>query len=320
MIRFAALLLASACALAPALSHAQAFPSRAVRIIVPFPPGGTVDVLGRAIGQKLGEKWKQSVVVENKPGAGTVVGTGEVARSAPDGHTLLVAVTAHAVNATLYAKLPFDPVQDFAPLSMVATTPNMLIVHPSVQANTVAELIAFAKANPGAITFASPGSGTAMHLAGELFKSMAGIDIVHVPYKGTPPALNDLVAGTVKIMFDTGVTLPHVKAGRLKAIAVTSPKRAVLTPELPTMAESGLPGFDVVSWYALLAPAGTPAPIVDQLSRDINDTLRDPEVRERLARIGLETVGTTPAVLDRHIRAEIARWGKVVRDAGAKAD
>jgi tripartite-type tricarboxylate transporter receptor subunit TctC len=301
-------------------AQAQGFPARGARIVVPFPPGGTVDVLGRALGQKLSEKWKQSVVVENKPGAGTVLGTEFVARAAPDGHTLLLAVTAHAVNATLYRKLPFDPVKDFAPVSMVATTPNMLIVHPSVQANTVAELIAFAKANPGKVTFASAGSGTAMHLAGEMFKSMAGIDIVHVPYKGTPPALNDLIGGVVNIMFDTGVTLPHVKAGKLKAIAVTSTKRATLTPELPTMAESGLPGFDVVSWYAIFAPAGTPPAIIEILNRDINDSLRDADVRERMTRIGLDPVGTTPAALEQHVKTEIAKWGKVVRDSGAKAD
>ena len=306
--------------LAAQAAQAQGFPSRGARIVVPFPPGGTVDVLGRALGQKLSDKWKQSVVVENKPGAGTVLGTEFVARAAPDGHTLLLAVTAHAVNATLYRKLPFDPVRDFAPVSMVATTPNMLIVHPSVQANTVAELIALAKANPGKVTFASAGSGTAMHLAGEMFKSMAGIDIVHVPYKGTPPALNDLIGGVVNIMFDTGVTLPHVKAGKLKAIAVTSTRRATLTPELPTMAESGLPGFDVVSWYAIFAPAGTPAAVVETLNRDVNDSLRDAEVRERMTRIGLDPVGTTPAALEQHLKSEIAKWGKVVRDSGAKAD
>jgi len=300
--------------------QAQGFPSRGARIVVPFPPGGTVDVLGRALGQKLSEKLKQSVVFENKPGAGTVLGTEFVARAAPDGYTMLLAVTAHAVNATLYRKLPFDPVKDFAPVSMVATTPNMLIIHPAVPANTVAELIAHAKANPGKVTFASPGSGTAMHLAGEMFKSMAGIDIVHVPYKGTPPALNDLIGGVVNIMFDTGVTLPHVKAGKLKAIAVTSTKRATLTPELPTMGESGLPGFDVVSWYAIFAPAGTPPAIVDILNRDINDSLRDADVRERMTRIGLDPVGTTPAALEQHVKAEIAKWGKVVRDSGAKAD
>jgi tripartite-type tricarboxylate transporter receptor subunit TctC len=313
------------CAFALALAwagfaSAQPYPSRPVRIVVPFPPAGAVDILARVVGQKVSEKWKQSVVIENRPGGGSVLGTDIVAKSAPDGYTLLLAVTAHAVNATLVDKLPFDPVKDFATITLAATAPNILIVHPSVPASTVRELIAYAKANPHKLNFGSPGSGTAMHLSGEMFKTAAGIDVVHVPYKGTQPVLNALLAGEISYTFDAGVSLQHVKAGKLKAFAVTSAKRAAIAPELPTMAEAGLPGFDAQSWYGFLAPAGTPVVIVDLLSRDINESLRDPEVRERINRIALEPLGTTPAEFEQYLKADIVKWGRVVKASGAKAD
>jgi tripartite-type tricarboxylate transporter receptor subunit TctC len=319
MSRIAGLLLASLlwiCAVS-----AQSFPTRPVRVIVPFPPAGAVDILGRVLGQKLGEKWKQSVVIENRPGGGTVLGTDIVAKAAPDGHTLLVAVTSHTINATLVDKLPFEPMKDFAPIALAATGSTILVAHPSVPANSVTELIAYAKANPGKVNFGSPGSGTAMHLSGEMFKSAAGIDVVHVPYKGTQPVLNALLAGEIAYTFDTGISIPQVKAGKLKAFAVTSPKRAAMAPELPTMAEAGLPGFEAQSWYGILAPAGTPAAIVGQINRDINEALRDPEVRERLVRISLEPQGnSTPAEFEQYLRADIVKWGRVVKASGAKAN
>lgn len=299
-------------------ASAQMFPNRLVRVIVPFPPAGEVDIVARIIGQKLGEKWKLGVIVENRPGASTVIGTDLVAKSAPDGHTILLAVTAHAVNATLFEKLPFDPIKDFAPISLIATAPNILLVHPSVPANSVMELVELAKANPGKLNFASPGSGTAMHLSGELFKQAAGAEIVHIPYKGTQPALNALVAGDVSLAFSTGVSMPFVKAGKLRALAVTTSRRAATMPELPTMAEAGLVGFEAASWYGFLAPAGTPADIVEILNREINEALRDPDVRERIMRIGLELRGTSATVFEQHLKSEVAKWGKVVRQSGAK--
>jgi tripartite-type tricarboxylate transporter receptor subunit TctC len=302
------------------LAAAQTFPTRPVRIIVPFPPAGAVDILARIVGQKLNEKWKQSVVIENRPGGGTVLGTDVVAKSQPDGHTLLLAVTSHTINATLVDKLPFDPIRDFAPISMAATGLTILVVHPSVPANSVTELIAYAKANPGKLNFGSPGSGTAMHLSGEMFKSAAGISVVHIPYKGTQPVLNALLAGEIAYTFDTGISLPQVKAGKLKAFAVTTPKRAAIAPELPTMAEAGLPGFEAQSWYGFLAPAGTPPAVVEQISRDISESLRDPEVRERINRIALEPLGTTPAEFEQYLKADIVKWGRVVKASGAKAD
>ncbi len=298
----------------------QAFPTRPVRIVVPFPPAGAVDILARVVGQKVSDKWKQSVVVENRPGGGTVLGSDIVAKSPADGYTLLLAVTAHAVNATLVDKLPFDPVKDFAPVTLAATAPNILIVHPSVPATSVAELIAYARANPGKLNFGSPGSGTAMHLSGEMFKSAAGINVVHVPYKGTQPVLQALLAGEIGYTFDAGVSLAQVKAGKLRAFAVTSPRRAAIAPELPTMAEAGLAGFEAQSWYGFLAPGGTPVAVVELLSRDINEALRDAEVRERLGRVALEPSGSTPAEFEQYLKADIVKWGRVVKASGAKAD
>jgi tripartite-type tricarboxylate transporter receptor subunit TctC len=302
------------------LVSAQAFPTRPVRIVVPFPPAGAVDILGRVVGDKLGAKWKQSVVIENRPGGGTVLGTDIVAKAPADGYSILLAVTSLAINESLVGKLPFDAVKDFAPLTLAAIAPNILVVSPSVPANNVAELIAYAKANPGKLNYGSPGNGSAMHLSGELFKAAAGINVIHIPYKGTQPVINGLLGGEVAYTFDAGVSLVHVKAGKLKALAVTSPRRAAIAPELPTMAEAGLPGVEAQSWYGFLMPAGTPAPIVDQASRDINEALKDPEVRERLNRVALEPVGTTPAEFARYLQADIAKWARIVKASGAKAD
>ncbi|MEO8202820.1 MAG: tripartite tricarboxylate transporter substrate binding protein [Betaproteobacteria bacterium] len=299
---------------------AQVFPTRPVRIIVPFPPAGAVDILGRVVGDRLATKWKQGVVIENRPGGGTVLATDIVAKAPADGYTLLLAVTSLAINESLIVKLPFDATKDFAPVSLAAIAPNILIVHPSIPVATVAELIAYAKANPGKLNYGSPGNGSAMHLSGEMFKSAAGISVVHIPYKGTQPVLNALLAGEIAYTFDAGVSLQHVKAGKLRAFAVTSAKRAAIAPDLPTMAEAGLAGFEAQSWYGFLVPAGTPAPIVEQLSREINETLRDADVRERLNRVALEPVGTTPAEFAQYLQADIVKWGRVVKASGARAD
>ncbi len=316
MLRIAGICLAMTFSIGAAL--AQSYPTRPVRIIVPFPPAGAVDILGRVVGQKLSEKWKQSVVIENRPGGGTVLGTDLVAKSPADGYTLLVAVTSHTINATLVEKLPFDSIKDFAPITLAATGLTILVAHPTVPANSVTELIAHAKANPGKLNFGSPGSGTAMHLSGEMFKSAAGINVVHVPYKGTQPVLNAVLAGEISFTFDTGISIPQIRAGKLKAFAVTSAKRTAAAPELPTMAEAGLPGFEAQSWYGFLAPAGTP--VVEQLNRDINEALRDPEVRERLVRLALDPQGSTPAEFEQYLKADIVKWGRVVKASGAKAD
>ena len=318
MARFASLLLAAIFWMGAA--QAQPYPARPVRIIVPFPPAGAVDLLGRVVGQKLAEKWKQGVVVENRPGGGTVLATDLVAKSPADGYTILVAVTSHTINATLVDRLPFDPIRDFAPITLAATGLTILVAHPSLPANSVTELIAHARAHPGKLNFGSPGSGTAMHLAGEMFKSIAGIDVVHVPYKGTQPVLNALLAGEISYTFDTGIALPQIKAGKLKAFAVTSAKRAAAAPDLPTMAEAGLAGFEAQSWYGFLAPAGVPGAIVDQLNRDINEALRDPEVREKLVRIFLDPQGSSPAEFEQYLKADVVKWGRVVKASGAKAN
>ena len=304
----------------PFATLAQEFPGRAVRIVVPFPPAGAVDILARVIAQKLDEKWRTGVIVENRPGAGTVIGTDVVAKAPPDGHTMVLAVTAHAVNATLMAKLPFDPVKDFAPIVLAATAQNILVSHPAVPANSVRELIAHAKANPGKLNAGSPGLGTTMHLAAEMLKSAAGIQYTVVHYKGTQPSLNALLAGEVSFLFDAGVSLPHIQAGKLKALAVTSAQRAAILPDVPTMIEAGVPDFVALSWYGFLAPAQTPEATIGILNREINAALKDPQVRERILKIGLEPAGGSAAEFAQHVRAEVAKWGKVVREAGIKAN
>jgi len=299
---------------------AQDFPPRTLRIVVPFTPAGPVDVLGRVLAERLGARWKAGAIVENRPGAGTVIGTEVVAKAAPDGTTLLLAVTSHAVNATLVEKLPFDPVKDFAPVVLAATAQNILAVPAASSARTVADLIALARSKPGRLNAGSPGKGTTLHLAAEMLKSAAGIDFATVHYKGAQPAMQALLAGEVDFMFDAGTVVPQVQAGKLRALAVTGPKRSPFLPEAPTMVESGLATFEVVSWYGLLAPAGTPRAAVDQINRAVNEALAEPEVRARLGRINLEPAGGTPEDLDRLVREQIARWGKVIRDAGVRAE
>jgi len=322
--RRAALSLAAALAiLAPhAAAAADAYPAKPVRFVVAFPPGGGTDIIARSIAQKLTERIAQQVVVDNRPGAGGNIGTDIVAKSAPDGYTLLMGSAGPlAINASLFVKMPFDPIKDLAPVTLAASTPNVLVVHPSLRAATVKELIALARARPGEINFASSGHGTPAHLAGELFNSMAGVKMVHVPYKGAAPALADLLGGQVQLMFSTmPPALPHVKDGKLRALAVTSAKRSPAAPDLPTVDEIALPGFEANTWHGVVAPAGTPRAIIARLNREIVAILHLPDVVERLSAQGAEPVGSTPEEFAAYIGSETLKWAKVVRDSGAKAE
>jgi tripartite-type tricarboxylate transporter receptor subunit TctC len=313
----------AALALACAPAHAQtSYPAKPVRLVVPFPAGGTTDILARAVAQKLSETWGQQVIVDNRPGAAGNIGTELVARSAPDGYTLLMGtVGTHAINASLYEKLPFDPVKDFTPVVLVAGVPNVLVVNQSVPAQSVAELIAYAKANPGKLNFASSGSGTSIHLSGELFKVLTGVQMTHVPYKGSAPALTDLMGGQVQLMFDNlPSSLAFIKAGRLRALAVTSTTRAAALPDIPTMVEAGVPGFEASSWFGVLAPAGTPRDIVLRINAEVAKWLATPEAREKLAGQGAIVAGGAPEDFARHIASESAKWARVVKASGAKVE
>ena len=304
----------------PALG--QTYPSRPLRIVVPFPPGGGTDIGTRIVAQKLQEAWGQAVVVENKPGAAGIVGTELTARSAPDGYTFMMGnIGTHAINVSLYKKLSYDPVKDFAPVSMVADLPLLLLVHPSVPANTVKELIALAKSQPGKLIFSSSGAGGSMHVAAELFKSMAGVDMVHIPYKGGAPAVADLISGQVALSFSTVLeTIQHVKAGKVRALAVTNDHRSIALPDLPTIAEAGLPGYQSISWLALFAPAWTPKDIVNKVSAETVRILKLPDVKERLLAQGAEPIGSTPEQLAAILAADLAKYAKVIRESGYKPE
>jgi tripartite-type tricarboxylate transporter receptor subunit TctC len=317
-----ALALVVLCATATFGVQAQAWPSKPVRIVVPFPPGGPADLLPRLLGPRLTEIWGQPVVVENKPGAGGNIGMDTVAKAAPDGYTLVVGPNGNlVVNPHLYAKLPYDVTRDFVPITLIATFSNVLVVNPDVPAKTVAELIALAKAKPGTVSYGSPGTGSQPHLGGEFLKLMAGIDIVHVPYNGTAPALKDLLGGQITFMFaQTSAALPQIQSGKLRALGVASPRRATLLPDVPTIAESGLPGFEAVSWYALLAPAGTPKEIVTKVQADFARVLQMPDVREKLVAQGGDPVGNTPEQLAAQLKSESARYADVVKRANIKAE
>jgi tripartite-type tricarboxylate transporter receptor subunit TctC len=301
---------------------AQAYPARPIKLVIPFPPGGPLDLAGRAIGQKLQEAWGQPVVVENRPGAGGNIGADAVAKSAPDGYTLVMgALSTHAVNPHLFAKMPYDALKDFAPITLVAVTPNVLVVNPALPANNVQELIALARASPGKLSFASGSNGSAGHLAGELFKTLAGIDIVHVPYKGGAPAMQDLLGGQVQFMFDNlANSMAQMKAGKLKAFAVTTAKRSALAPELPTMAEAGVTGFDISTWYGIMAPAKTPPDIVRKLNAEIVKILGSEDMREKLKVQGAEPAPTSPEEFAAFIRTEWTKYAKIVKDSSAKVD
>ena len=305
-----------------ASAHAQPWPSKPIRYIVPFAPGGTTDILGRMVAAGLSSSLGQPVVVENKPGQAGSIGAAELARAAPDGYTIGGGtISSHAINATLYPKLPYDPVKDFAPITMLATLPNMLIVHPSLNVASVRELVALLKANPSKYSFGSAGNGTSQHISGELFKIMTGTQMQHIPYKGSGPMIPDLLAGTIQLSFENITTAyPQVKGGKLRALAVTSSKRSFVAPEVPTMAEAGLAGYDISSWQAMYAPAGTPRDIVARLHAETVKALRSPENQKKLSDLGLDAGGMSPEELAALMRADIPRLGKVVRESGAKIE
>jgi tripartite-type tricarboxylate transporter receptor subunit TctC len=309
------------CALAVALP-VRAFPEKPVRFVIGFTPGGPSDILARAVGQKLAERWAQQVVVENRPGAGGNLAAEAVAKSAADGYTWLLGNNSIlATNHALYRRLPYDPVKDFAPVALVAVQPNILVVHPDVPAKSVADLVALARQSPGKLNYASSGAGAAAHLAGELFKTMAGVDIVHVPYKGAQPALTDLIAGQVQLMFATSASaIPYMKAGRLRALAVTTAQRSPSVPELPTIAEAGLPGFEATTWHGIVVPAATSRAVIEKINADVNAALKERDLSERLAGLGAEVLTGTPGDFADYIAREIPKWTKVVKDSGARAD
>jgi tripartite-type tricarboxylate transporter receptor subunit TctC len=320
--RLVLLLLALATALPALPAPAQTYPSKPVRLVVPFPPGGSLDLAGRLIAQKLTEMWGQSVVVENKPGAGGNIGADYVAKSPPDGYTILLgALSTHAVNPSLYKSMPYDAAKDFAPITLIAITPNVLVVNASLPVNNVREFLAYAKANSGKIAFGSGSNGSAGHLAGELFKVETGVDATHIPYKGGAPATQALLAGDTQFMFDNlANAMAQVKAGKLKALAVTTAQRSPLVPDLPTMAEAGLPGFDISTWYGLFAPAGTPAPIVAKWNADVTKILTAPDVRAKLVADGADPSPDTPEQFAQMISRELAKYARIIKASGAKVD
>ena len=298
---------------------AQTYPAKPIRYLVPYAAGGGTDVLTRIIAQKLGATWNVPVVVENRAGASGMIGTGIVALAAPDGYTMLMAINSHAINASLFSKLPYDPIKDFAPVILVATSPNVLPVHPSSPANTVKELISLAQLQPGKLTYASGGPGSGSNLAGELFKMMAKVNIVEVPYKGGGPALNDLLGGQVSMSFVVLQTaLPYIASGKLRALAVTSATRTPFAPEVPTVAESGLPGYDVFSWYGTLTPAGTPSEIINKWNAEISKILAMPDVKERLTALGMEAKGGGSQEFDQFLRSDWKTWDKLIKSIGIR--
>jgi len=312
-------LVAGATLLWPLWAGAQDYPSRPVRVVVPFTAGSATDILARTVGQKLTELWGQTVVVDNRAGAGGTIGAGLVAKAAPDGATLMVHSAAQAVNAFIYPSLPYDTLKDFVQIVPLAGQPNVLVVAPSSGYKTVADLLADAKRKPGALNFGSAGIGSGTHINGEKFKLAAGIDVLHVPYKGTPEALTDTMTARVAYFFSPiSAALPHVRDGKLVALAVSSAKRSSLLPGVPTIAESGLPGFDYTLWVGLFAPAGTPTEVVDKINRDVNRLLAEPDVKERMAALGAEAMPMTPAEFDRFMRAEMDAAAKVVKAAAIK--
>jgi tripartite-type tricarboxylate transporter receptor subunit TctC len=301
---------------------AQPYPNRPIRFVIPYPPGGASDVTARTLGAKLSESLGQPVVIENRPGANGIIALENVAKSPPDGYTLLMAnLGPNAINAAVYSKLPYDSIKDFTPVILTTLVPQILVVNSALPVASVRELIAMAKAQPGKITFASAGNGASNHLSGELFRSMAGIDIAHVPYKGDTPAMTDVIAGQVAMMFPTAIAAtPHVKGGRLRALAVSSKKRVGSLPELPTVDEAGLPGFEAVSWGGVMGPGGMPHDIINKLNAEFTRILKLPEVSEKLSGLGAEIVAGTPEEFASYLQAEIAKWGKVARDANVKLD
>lgn len=315
--------LATGALLAPVLGQAQGtYPNKPIHIVVPFPPGGSTDVLARRIGDKLASAWGQPVVVDNRAGAGGTVGADYVAKSAPDGYTLLMGVTgSNAIAQALYAKLPYDVVKDFAPVSMVVSAPLVLAVNPDVKVRTAQEFLALAKSKPGGLSYGSAGNGTSMHLTGEMYKQAAGVSMVHIPYRGSAGMLTDLMSGQIQATFgDVLVLMPQIQAGKLRALAVTSKTRHPMLPDVPTLDEAGLKGFEALSWQGLFAPAGTPPEVVEKLSAEVNKAVRSPDVREYFASRGFIVEGTTPAAFKALIEAEVKKWTPIVKYSGARAD
>jgi tripartite-type tricarboxylate transporter receptor subunit TctC len=304
------------------MAHAQAWPSKPLRMIVPFPAGGAVDISARAIGNELSKSLGQQVVAENRLGAGGNIAAEAAARSAPDGYTMFMATSAIlAVNPVLYAKVPFDPIKDFAPVSVVVSADNVLILHPSVPAKSIPELIALAKANPGKYSFASAGNGSSTHLAAEMFRMLAGVDLLHVPYKGGPQGVTDLLVGQVNMIFDLiPSALPHIRSGKVRVLGVAGARRSPLLPDVPLISEAGLPGYESTVWFGVVVPAGTPQPIVSRLSADIARGVQQPELRDRLTGMGYDVASSTPERMAEMIRAEIPRWARVVKAAGTRIE
>ena len=307
---------------AGAAASVGAWPDRPVRIIVPFPPGGAIDALGRLLAQHFAQAWGQPVVVENRAGAGGLIGTEAAAKAPPDGLTLAMgAVSTHAINPAIYRRMPYEPLRDFAPVAPVAIVPNLLVVHPGLGVGSVAELVALAQSRPGQLAYASAGAGTTLHVSCELFRSLTKTEFIHVPYKGSGPAVTDVVGGRVPVMCDSITSAqPHVRAGRLRALGVTSSTRSATMPEVPTLAEAGVPGYEMNPWFGLFAPAGTPPAIVARINADVMRTLARPDVRERLAGIGAEPMSGSPEQFAALIRADLDKWGRLVRSAGITAD
>jgi tripartite-type tricarboxylate transporter receptor subunit TctC len=326
MMQRRALVLGLAAALTCGPTFAQTatpnWPNKPIRYIVPFAPGGTTDILARTVGEKLGAALGQSIVVENKPGQGGSLGAAELARAAPDGYTIGGGtISSHGINATLYDKLPYDPVKSFEPITLYATQPNVLLVHPSVPAKDLREFIQLLKSNPDKYSFGSAGNGTSQHISGELFKTMAGVRMQHIPYRGSGQMIPELLGGNLPVAFDNIATaIQHVNAGKLRALAVTSATRSVVAPDVPTMAESGLAGYDISSWQAVFAPAGTPAPIIERLYTEIARILKTPEMQKRLTDLGLNISGMPPQELAALVKSDVPRLGKIVKDSGARAD
>ncbi len=309
------------CVTTAAAQTAQPYPARPIRFVVPLAVGGALDIASRLFGQKLAESFGQQIVIDNRPGAGGIIGADVAAKSAPDGYTLMMASISHTVLPSMHRKLPYDIVKDFSPTSLLVTFPFLLLVHPTVPATSLKELVALAKAKPGQINYVSSGNGSTAHLNAELFKSLTGVKLVHLPYKGTGPALVGFLAGEAGMGFySVSATLPHVKAGRLRALATTGAKRSPSLPDLPTAVEAGVPGFETGSWAGVLTPAGTPKPITDKLHRELTRILQLADVKERLAAIDFEPVGNTPEEFAAVIRKELVRWAKVVKESGAKVD
>jgi len=303
-------------------SAQEKWPAKAITYVVPFPTGGTTDTLARLIAQRLGAALGTTIVVDNKPGAGGNIGSEFVARAAPDGYTILGGtISSHAINVSLYSKLGYDPVKSFAPITLIGSNPNVLVVPASSPFKSVADVLAAAKDKPGSIAFASAGNGTSQHLSGELFKTLAKVDLIHIPYKGSGPAIQDVMSGQVPMMFDTSVVAgPHIQSGKLRALAVTSSKRAPAFPNVPTVAEAGVSGYELVSWQAIFAPAGTPQPIIDRLYTEIAKILKAPDMQERLANLGMEASGMAPAEFAAFQKSEIEKWARVVKAANVKID